>query len=233
MDSKEDLKDIAKRFGADLFGVASAEDLNDAPQGHRPKDIVPSAKSVIVLGMKMLDAQTDILPANGDFFGAPPRQDMFRGHNTFISQELDRAGYAIARVLEKKGFKAYHQMAFTGGTDRRYLTGLLSLKHIATKAGLGVLGRHGLLITPQYGPRVRLTAIVTDAELRSDLPINRDFCRDCETPCISLCPANALIKPRHDSPYEINKFACRQYLSTRPTCSVCLKVCPIGSQRIR
>jgi len=233
MGLKEDLKEMSMRLGADLFGVASAEDLNDAPQGHRPKDILPNAKSVIVLGMKMLDAQTDILPTDGDFFGVSPRQDMFKGHNTFISQELDRAGYAIARFLEKKGFKAYHQMASTGGTDQRYLMGLLSLKHMATKSGLGVFGRHSLLITPQYGPRVRLTAIVTDAELQPDMPINENFCEDCENPCISMCPANALKKPSHNSPYEINKFACRQYLSTRPTCSVCLKVCPIGSQRIR
>ena len=233
MSLKEDLKEMSKRFGADLFGVASAEDLNDAPQGHRPKDILPNAKSVIVLGMKMLDAQTDILPTNGDFFGVSPRQDMFKGHSTFISQELDRAGYAIARFLEKKSFKAYHQMASKGGTDQRFLMGLLSLKHMATKSGLGVFGRHSLLITPQYGPRVRLTAIVTDAELQPSTSIDRDFCKDCENPCISLCPANALEKPSHDSSYEINKFACCQYLNTRPTCSVCLKVCPIGSQRIR
>lgn len=233
MGLKEDLKEMTMRLGADLFGVASADDFNDAPLGHRPEDILPNAKSVIVLGMKMLDAQTDILPTDGDFSGASPRQDMFKGHNTFLSQELDRVGYAIARFLETKSFKAFHQMASTGGTDRGYLMGLLSLKHMAVQAGLGVFGRHSLLITPQYGPRVRLTAIVTDAELQPDTPIKKNFCKDCENPCISLCPANALKKPSDDSPYEIGKFACCQYLNTRPTCSVCLKVCPIGSQRIR
>jgi epoxyqueuosine reductase len=158
---------------------------------------------------------------------------MFKRHNTFISQELDRAGYAVARFLEKKGFKAYHQMASTGGTDERYLMGLLSLKHMAVQAGLGVFGHNSLLITPQYGPRVRLTAIVTDAELQPDTPLDENFCEDCGNPCISLCPVKALEKSSHDTPYEINKFACCQYLKTRPTCSVCFKVCPIGSQRIR
>ena len=105
------------RLGADLFGVASVDALNDAPLGHRPTDILPNAKSIIVLGMKMLDAQTDVLPTDGDYFGVSPRQKMFKGHGTFISQELDRVGYAVARVLEKKGFKAYHQMASAGGTD--------------------------------------------------------------------------------------------------------------------
>lgn len=233
MGLKEDLNEMAMNLRADLFGVASVDDFNNAPSGHHPSDILPNAKSIIVLGMKMLDAQTDILPTDGDPFGVSPRQDMFKGHNTFISQELDRVGYAIARFLEKKGFKAYHQMASTGGTDQRYLMGMLSLKHMAVRAGLGVFGRHSLLITSFYGPRVRLTAIITDAEMQPDMPMDKNFCKDCENPCISSCPANALKKPIDDSPYEINKFACCQYLNTRPACSICLKVCPIGSQRIR
>ncbi len=220
-------------LGADVFSVASADALRDAPSGHRVRDVLPDAKSIIVLGMKMLDAQADIIPTGGDHFGASSRQDMFRGHSTFISQELDRVGYAVARFLEKKGFKAYHQMASTGGTDQRYLMGLLSLKHIAVKAGLGVFGLNSLLITPQYGPRVRLTAIVTDAEIQPDTPLNENFCKTCENLCLLMCPANALKKPTDDSPYEINKFACCQYLSTRPTCSICLSVCPVGNKRIR
>ena len=105
--------------------------------------------------MKILDAQTEVLPTDGEYFGVSPRQKMFRGHSTFISQELDRKGYEVARFLEKKGFKAYHQMASTGGTDELYLMGLLSLKHLAAQAGLGVLCYNSLLITPQYCPRDR------------------------------------------------------------------------------
>jgi len=231
MDLKKDLKDISIRLGVDIFGVVDSDAVN-APSGHRPRDILPNAKSIIVLGMKMLDAQTDILPSDGGKFQASPRQEMFRGHNTFISQELDRIGYAIARFLEKKGFKAYHQMASTGGTDQRCLMGLLSLKHMAVQAGLGVFGHNSLLITPQYGPRIRLTAIVTDAEMQPDAPLVENFCISCGNPCISLCPMKALKKPRRGS-YEIKKFACSQYMNTRPTCSICLKVCPVGNQRVR
>lgn len=232
-DLKEDLRSNALRLGADVFGVASIEDLDDPPSGHRPSDVLPGAKSVIVLGMKMLDAQTDVLPVEGDYFAESPRQAMFSGHNTCISQQLDRVAYDLSRSLEKKGFKAYHQMASTGGTDQRYLVGLLSLKHLAVKAGVGVFGRHSLLITPEYGPRVRLTAIVTDAKLEPDKPIVQDFCKKCNSQCISLCPAKALKKPRGKSPYEINRFACNQYVSTRPTCSIRLKICPVGTQRVR
>ena len=81
MGLKEDLKEMSMRLGADLFGVTSAGALDDAPLGHRPMDILPSAKSIIVLGMKMLDAQTEVLPTDGDYFGVSPRQKMFKGHN--------------------------------------------------------------------------------------------------------------------------------------------------------
>ena len=61
MGLKEDLKEMSMRLGADLFGVASADAFNDAPLRHRPMDILTNAKSIIVLGIKMLDAQADII----------------------------------------------------------------------------------------------------------------------------------------------------------------------------
>jgi len=233
MDLKEELHGAASKHGVDLFGVASALNLGDAPAGHKPTDVLQGAGSVIVLGLKMLDAQTDLLPLEGDTSSTSPRQAMFSGHNAFLSQRLDWAGYDISRLLEERGFRAYHQLSSTGGVDGRFLTGLLSLKHLAVKAGLGVIGRSSLLVTPQYGPRVRLTAIVTDAEIESDEPLKGDFCSGCSAPCITQCPVEALQKPSNGDPYTINRFACQQYLTTRPSCSICLKVCPVGDKRVR
>jgi len=229
---KDDLESMAEKLGADLFGVGRAEDLNDAPKGHRPMDIMSDAKSVIVLGMKLLDAQVDVLPTKGgDFFADSQRQDLYAGHNESIASRLDGVGYLLARELEKRGFKAFHQMASRGGVDRRYLRGLLSTKHMAWKAGLGVFGRHSLIITPRFGPRVRLAAIVTNVDLEPDKQLSVDYCKDCKAPCIALCPPSALKKPRGDAPYAIDKFGCSQYISTRPACTICLKVCPVGQER--
>ena len=177
MDLKKELHEKALNYGIDVFGIASG-DFNEAPKGHRPIDILPTAKSVIIIGMKMLDAQTDLLPIEGDVSQSSPRQAMFSGHNSLLSQQLDRAGYDLARHLERAGFLAYHQMSSTGGVDQRYLTGLLSLKHMAVRAGLGVIGKNTLLITPQFGPRVRLAGIVTNAELQPDKPISNSYCKE-------------------------------------------------------
>lgn len=234
MSLRKELEDQALALGADLFGVAKAEAFSMAPSGHRPTDIVPEARSVIVLGMKYLDMMVDLLPTGREEDAlATSREKMFAGHNDFLSAQLDRIGFALAKTLEKKGFKAYHQLSSQGGTDDRYLVGMVSLKHLAVEAGLGSLGCHSLLITPQYGPRVRLTAIITDAEIRpTDNPIGINFCEMCvEKPCISLCPVGALKQPEKTQSYNMDRFLCAQYRRTRPTCSTCLKVCVGGRKR--
>jgi epoxyqueuosine reductase QueG len=232
MSLKEELKEQAFNLGADLYGVVEASRFDDAPSGHRPTDVLSGAKSVVVLGMKYLDGMVELLPVGkgaGDY-PESPREKMFVGHNAFLSAQLDRVGYALARDLERKGFKTYHQLASQGGTDDRYLIGMLSLKHIATEAGLGTFGHHSLLVTPQYGPRVRLTAIVTDAEIEpTDKPLAVNLCDECvKKPCISQCPAGAIKEPGKTEVYSLDKFLCAQYRRTRPTCSVCMKVCVGG-----
>ncbi len=236
MSMKKELSHLASNLGADLFAIVSSKDLDGAPKGHRPKDILPNAESVIVLGMKLLDAQVDILPSGNarDFFATSPRQDVFAGHTGFVSEQLDEIGYTLARFLEKKGYRAFHQMSSRGGTDNRYLIGLFSVKHAAVQSGLGVFGYHSMVITPQYGPRIRLTAILTDAEIKSDTPLDADFCVSCSgTPCIAMCPSYAIQIPTDGLPYNINKFACCQYMTTRPTCAVCVKVCPVGDEQVK
>jgi len=181
----------------------------------------------------LLNTHVDILPVIGQetaFFGQSSRQAMYVAHGGLVARNLDDIGFTLAKFVEKEGYQAYHQMSSEGGTDARYLMGLISLKHAAVGAGLGVLGRSSLLITPQFGPRVRLMAIITDVELETDDPLTLDFCEDCSQSCITQCPANALAVPQTtEMPYNINKFACCQYLGTRPTCAVCVKVCPPGN----
>ncbi|MFQ6126279.1 MAG: hypothetical protein ACE5R6_16970 [Candidatus Heimdallarchaeota archaeon] len=235
MNLKQELKELATHLGADLFGIAPATCLANAPKGHKAEDILPGARSIIVLAMKMLDTQVDILPVTGQetaFFGESSRQAMYAAHGGLVSRHLDDFGFQLARFLEKEGYQTYHQMASAGGVDARYLMGLISLKHAAVGGGLGVIGHSSLLITPQFGPRIRLTAIITDAELEPDKPLVLNFCKDCPQPCITECPADALTVPQdHEILYELNKFACNQYLNTRPACAVCLKVCPSGNPK--
>jgi epoxyqueuosine reductase len=65
------------------------------------------------------------------------------------------------------------------------------LKDSAHLAGLGVIGKNNLLVTPEFGPRVRLRGIFIEAELEPTGPIDFDPCKDCDMPCHKVCPRDA------------------------------------------
>ena len=105
---------------------------------------------------------------------------------------------------------------------------------VAVDAGLGEVGRIGLLMTPDLGPRVRLGAVTTDMPLVSDEPISFgaiDFCESCKK-CAENCPSGAIPKGdkknvRGVEKWFINQEACYTYWRKSGTdCAVCMNVCP-------
>jgi len=114
---------------------------------------------------------------------------------------------------------------------------------IAIDAGLGELGRNGLLITPEYGPRVRLCKVLTDLPLKPDEPIEfgvQAFCEVCKK-CAEKCPSQAISKGDRSewadklsssrgvlkwpiNPIECYKFWCANGVD----CAVCVAVCPFN-----
>ena len=69
--------------------------------------------------------------------------------------------------------------------------GGIFLKDAAVMAGLGCIGKNNLLVTPKFGPRVRLRAMLLDAELAPNGPMDFNPCEDCDAPCMQICPRNA------------------------------------------
>jgi epoxyqueuosine reductase QueG len=109
-------------------------------------------------------------------------------------------------------------------TDLRFLANLFSYKHAAQLAGLGTIGRHSLLITPEFGPRARLACVLTEAPMEPTAGTPKEYCINCDA-CIRECPAQALQATKAGQAYSINRFACRCYRQTGLMCSVCLKAC--------
>lgn len=66
------------------------------------------------------------------------------------------------------------------------------LKDAAVLAGLGCIGENNMLVTPEYGPRVRLRALFLDAEIAPTGPVDFDPCADCKVHCRRVCPENAM-----------------------------------------
>jgi len=133
--------------------------------------------------------------------------------------------------LEKQGFKARPLMFMDSWK-------VILLKDAAVKAGLGILGKSNLLATPQYGPRVRLTAIFTDAEIEPDKELSEDLCSNCNL-CIKACPTGALSENGFErdkciAEFEPNKEMLKlqrkmvKYVTnyTRLQCRICMNVAP-------
>jgi len=169
-----------------LIGAASAEALNaSAPEGFRPKDLMPSAKAVLVLAR----------PLPLTVFQVPKENNAFYQRSSYTHYLImDQLANDLCLLLQQAGYRSlpvpsYSPLRFFEGEPR----GMISLKHAAAYAGLGTLGKNTLLIHPEHGNSMRLGALMTEMEWpqyaavaeKSPCPEN---CRLCE----KACPVGAL-----------------------------------------
>jgi epoxyqueuosine reductase len=173
-----------------------------------------------------------------------------------LAHEMDYAAMrrAPGYIGDAAASVVYSRMALCGAMLAHFIRGLgytavpmgndtaLSVP-LAIDAGLGELSRMGIMITPQYGPRVRLHKIFTDLPLAPDSPIEFgvwEFCRRCAK-CAHHCPGQAIDfgEPRlaGNNPcnregvinWPVNAEKCLGYWAKLDTdCGVCIRVCPFN-----
>lgn len=139
--------------------------------------------------------------------------------------EAAKVAMMVARYIQYLGFEA---RAHVDGNYR------IMCVPVAADAGLGELGRLGLLITPEYGPRIRLAAVTTNMPLLTDKPIAfgvQDFCDFCKK-CATNCPSAAIDKGDKKDVNGVEKWQSSQedcyrfWRKQGSDCSVCVNVCP-------
>ncbi len=182
----EEVKAIVREGGVDLVGVAPADCVETTAIRRGPRNVLPKAQSVVVFAKRMLTGSIE-----------SPSNEVSTSQNLALYQELDRITFVLGCFFEQRGYRAatippYIPVEMTAET--KGFVGAVSLRHVAQAAGLGVLGKNNLLLTPHLGPRVRLGAVVTTARLDPDKPMSEDLCSDCEA-CIAACPVDALSEP--------------------------------------
>jgi len=155
---------------------------------------------------------------------APKAPVIVESENKYV--EAARISIITASFLRKLGYSA---RAHTAGSNYQAM-----LDPIAWKAGLGELGRMGIIITEKYGPRARLGLVTTDIPLIKDKPIImgvQDFCNKCKK-CARNCPSKAIPYGEKEENngvlrWVINREACYKYWRKVGTdCAVCISVCP-------
>ena len=103
---------------------------------------------------------------------------------------------------------------------------IVSQKHAAQAAGLGTIGRHSMLITPEFGSMVWLGTVLCSEELEAD-ELKESVCNNCNL-CVEACPVKALENP------IMNQQTCWDYAfgddvekkSRRIACHKCRDICP-------
>jgi epoxyqueuosine reductase len=189
------LNDEVKRYAldrieVDYVGIANVERFAGAPEGHRPGDFLPGAKTVVVMAIKLaIGAVQTIFRAHED--GMKDALCIYGTHGYMFTPNthLYFAAYRMARFLERKGYLSTPLPAGPGGAGAPF-----SIRHAMVAAGIGELGRNHIVLTPDYGPRIRGVAVITRAPLEPDpLYSGPKICdmAKCNV-CVKICPSRAL-----------------------------------------
>jgi len=220
-------QDMLAGLDADIIGVTSFAQWKGSRLEETALKLLAETRSIIVFGLEIHREILDLTSASR-IQGAASTTDLLNADSQHLSGRLTRTAYDFSRAAHNRGFRALPLPARDCPTDNRFFEAILSYKHAGQSAELGKFGWHSLLISSEFGPRLRLGICLTEAELEPTVASNVKFnCERCRK-CLEICPAKAINEPAPGEPYSINKFACSAYLAAAGGCSQCMRVCPPG-----
>lgn len=223
------VQDFLARLDVDMVGVASLDDLKGTRLEEQALRLLPSARSIVVMASEVYPEFLDLTSPERTM-GSANMNDLLKRHTDYLGGRLTKAAYDVARASRQAGLKALPLPSQGPAVDARFFNAVLSYKHAAEAAGLGTIGMSSLLVTPEFGPRVRLSVCLTEAVLEPTPVPAESACLFCNV-CVSKCPSGALGWPESGETYTINKFACRAYVDASGGCSECVRQCPVASPR--
>jgi epoxyqueuosine reductase QueG len=245
----EKIKNYLYQMEMAVVGVASVENelFNEAPKKHHPKNILENAKSVIIFGKPMPKSVLKV---------ANYKKQLV--HRTYHSlyKYLDIVATRLSCYLESLGFYSVPVPSYIPlSIENLEPWGIISLKHAGAAAGVGTIANNGLLIHPEYGTLLRLSGVITTADLDSTKMFKEEICKDCNL-CISACPANAFSKrgkfrklnclnsvvkhgfnvfhPLQTEEYlkNVELISNTVLLEYSVGCTKCLEVCPLNKKEL-
>lgn len=219
MITSSEIKRLAKELGADLCGIASVDSFTDAPKGFHPADVYKHTRSIISIACRI--PESSLLVGTSVPYTAIEDIALARVNQIVLSLVLHIEENGSGAVLIPSDPYDYWDQENLEGK------GILSLKHLGVKAGLGYIGRNSLLCNATYGNLLKLGGLITDALLTPDTTNDGDMCGDSCNLCILSCPVGAIDN------FRVSQKKCREHSEIKNkrgvevyACNLCRKVCP-------
>ena len=205
MITTQDVKEQAKKFGADLVGISPMSRFEGAPKQMDARYIFPGAKSMIVLGFRIARGTLRGIE-EGTLFSNYPSMGYAALNQVYgpmvlwnLTRFLEDEGYETIPMLNANGGEAVNTVTgkFRRGWSRPVKEGnpypdvLVHFRLAAYMAGLGEIGWSKVFLTPEFGPRQRFAILLTDAELEPDPIFEGKICDRCKL-CVKNCHGNAI-----------------------------------------
>ena len=167
-------------------------------------------------------------------------------HYRTVNAFIDQITLQITMKIQEMGYLAIaipSSQSINDNKGEREYKALLSHKMVATLSGLGYIGKSALLVTEEFGPRVRLGTILTNMPLEYGNPISESKCGECNI-CTRLCPAFAIKGVNWDSSKTREDLydprACSSHMNNHyyhigrgSVCGICIKNCPKGKNILK
>jgi epoxyqueuosine reductase QueG len=224
----QEIQESLLRQGAALVGFSDLSDL--------PPDIRDDYRYGISIAVELNPKIVKII-GNGPSLEYSDEYDR-------VNKLLNQLAGNCAELLKTKGFAALAKTQSVVVQDVKTQTSKLPHKTVATKSGLGWIGKCALLITEKYGPAIRITSVLTDADLDAGTPITMSKCGKCEE-CKNICPAEAISgiewKAGLNRDDFIKALDCDEMLKERGkeiggrhgSCGLCIWVCPWTQKHLK
>ena len=215
-----------KLLGASLAGIGNVASLHDSPSYHirRKVERAVQAKSFIVLALDHEASQPELDWWDNKEGGSPGNRQLVsiaKNLEVWLNVEFNINARPLPYHVEKGGI--FH-------------------KDAAVLAGLGTMGKNNLLVTPEFGPRVRFRAVLLDEDLKPTGPTDFAPCKTCDMPCRQACPQKAFRNDRYSRAScnkqmkvdEMNRVISKKPVNDSSSmcikyCRACEVACPIGS----
>jgi len=225
--ASSDIKKVASFFGADLSGITTLDDrwlyskrVDARDMSERDIGLPEGISHVIVLGHEM---DYDMVKTYPSALGGAATGREYSHEAAVVMQ--------VAAYIRNLGYSAVASMNDTG-----------LVIPMAVQAGLGEYARNQLVITPEYGPRLRFSKIFTDMPLEIDQPKRPGVAKFCDicTKCVDACPVKALpsgapkVSANISTIKGVKKWSsdakkCFSFWASLSTdCAICMRVCPFN-----